>query len=89
MQGILGEVQTDFAFNLLQEAAARLLLSKDMKLEFEHRVSGKWTMAKLESLRAAWVRHLEEKHNFLKGLGAKYGIVAEDIGSSVPDEEVI
>ena len=29
--GILGEVQTDFAFNLLQEAAARLLLSKDMK----------------------------------------------------------
>lgn len=89
LQGILGEVQTDFAFNLLQEAAARLLLSKDMKLEFEHGVSGKWTMAKLESLRAAWVRHLEDKHKFLKGLGANYGIVAEDIGSSVPDDEVI
>eukprot|EP00973_Karenia_brevis_P013108 1778600-Karenia_brevis.AAC.1 len=76
---LISKDTSNMMFNWLQEAAARLLLSKDLNLEFDHKVSGKWTYPKLEELRKFWVKHIEYAFkDQLDGLQEDFGLAPED-----------
>ena len=65
-------------FNMFEEALARLLLSMNLGgLKFHHTVSGKFSKEKAVSLQSAWLRHVEEQHDEMKGIMDRFGISAE------------
>lgn len=74
-------------FHEIEEAAVRLMYSKSLKVKFEHKVSGKWEDAKLESLRVAWAAWVEDQHtNELEGMARTNGIASKAEGGGNGDE---
>ncbi len=86
----VGEPMANALFNDFEEAAVRLLFSKSLGVvKFEHSVAGKFTNAKLESLRHSWLPHIENNYDQLCGLRVKFGIVdMHAADAEKPDDEV-
>ena len=71
-----------------EQQIARLSLSKKLHKEFETGVTGKFTEAKMVSVRARWLRSLQIKYVALKDIGAMSGINLEAADEEAAKEEV-